>query len=163
MDLVPYSDGDLALTRALESDPEVMRELGGPHTEDEIARGHERRVTTTAKGDWWFKIVPDPAGPAVGTIGIWPSERWGAPIHEVGWMVLPAHQGRGIASRALGLLFARVRDEPRFEVVRAFPAVTNGASNALCRKFGFSLTEKDCAVEYRARTLRCNHWELELA
>jgi hypothetical protein len=30
VELAAYTDADLALTEALETDPEVMRELGGP-------------------------------------------------------------------------------------------------------------------------------------
>jgi GNAT superfamily N-acetyltransferase len=102
MELLPYADteADRALTEELESDPEVMRELGGPHTAEEIAATHERRANQLELDDWWLKIVPESGGPAVGTIGIWPTEHDGERIYEVGWMVLPRHQGKGIASRA---------------------------------------------------------------
>ena len=77
-------------------------------------------------------------------------------------MVLPAFQGRGVASGALSLLLERARSEPRFERVHAFPGVTNGPSNALCRKFGFSHTEES-EVEFRGRPLKVNHWELDVS
>jgi RimJ/RimL family protein N-acetyltransferase len=74
-------------------------------------------------------------------------------------MVLPAFQGRGVATAALALLIARVRAEPRFKSMHAFPPVTNAPSNALCRKFDFSLLgERDFV--YAGRTLHCNHWML---
>jgi RimJ/RimL family protein N-acetyltransferase len=76
-------------------------------------------------------------------------------------MVLPEHQGRGIASAALGLLIERARAEPRFTSIHAFPPVTNAPSNALCRKAGFTLAEEMDFV-YAGRTLRCNHWALGL-
>ena len=80
-------------------------------------------------------------------------------LHETGWMVLPEYQGRGVATAALALLIDRVRAEPRFDSMHAFPPVTNTPSNALCRKFGFALVgESD--FEYAGRTLRCNHWSL---
>lgn len=155
MELLPYEDADFALTEALETDPDVMRELGGPTDRGRLPEVHQRRL-----GDpWWFRIVPVPSGPAVGTIGIWEKELDGATIHETGWMVLPEFQGRGIATAALGLLIRRVRDEPRFESMHAFPPVTNAPSNALCRKFGFSLLGQRDFV-YAGRTLRCNHWML---
>jgi RimJ/RimL family protein N-acetyltransferase len=119
------------------------------------------RLETVARGEWWFVIVPEPSGPAVGTIGIWDSSNTGATIHEVGWMVLPEFQGRGIASEALGLLIARARSDPRYTSVHAFPGVTNGPSNALCRKFGFTRTE-EMEVKLRDRPLRVNHWELDV-
>jgi RimJ/RimL family protein N-acetyltransferase len=162
MDLLTYSDADLALTEAIETDPEMMRELGGPRAKAEIPAIHRRRLDRLDGGDWWFKIVPEPSGPPAGTIGLWPTDWRGAPIHEVGWMVLPEFQGRGVASAALEMLLSRARSDPRFSSVHAFPGVTNGPSNALCRKFGFARLE-ECEVEYAGRALRCNHWELRLS
>jgi len=135
-----------------------MRELGGPVARSELARIHRRRLDDP----WWFKIVPEPSGPAAGTIGIWETEHQGSQIHETGWMVLPEFQRRGIASAALALLIERARAEQRFGAMHAFPAVTNAPSNALCRKYGFSLLE-EAEFEFRGHPLRCNHWVLELA
>ena len=153
MQLQAYLDDDLALTEALESDPRVMRHLGGPSTPKEIEDAHRRRLADP----WWFKIVPEPGGPAAGTIGIWETRHGDDTIHETGWMVLPAFQGRGIAGAALALLLERAAAEPRFESLHAFPGVENGPSNALCRRFGFSLLGEESFV-FRGSTLHCNHW-----
>jgi RimJ/RimL family protein N-acetyltransferase len=158
VELVPYGDGDFALTQALECDPEVMRDLGGVVDPADLVDVHRRRAH---EEDWYFKIAPEEGGPPAGTIGIWDSEWEGAPIHEVGWMVLPAFQGRGIATRALELLIQRARAEPRFEHIHAFPSTQNAPSNALCRRFGFVLTGVE-DFEFRKSTLHCNHWELDL-
>jgi RimJ/RimL family protein N-acetyltransferase len=132
-----------------------MRELGGPIPPERLPDIHARRV-----GDrWWLKIVPEPGGPPVGTIGIWAKQLDGMAIHETGWMVLPSHQGRGIASAALKKLIELVTAEPQFESMHAFPPVTNAPSNALCRKFGFVL-EGEREFVYADRPLRCNHWSL---
>lgn len=162
MELLPYADEHLALTEALELDPEVMRELGGPADPTDLERVHRMRIETVARGEWYFVIVPEPSGPPVGAIGIWESDLAGSKLHEVGWMVLPEFQGRGIASEALGLLLARARSDPRYARVHAFPGVTNGASNALCRKYGFTCTE-EMEVSFRDRPLRVNHWELDVS
>ena len=96
----------------------------------------------------------------MGTIGIWEHELDGTTIHETGWMVLPEFQRRGIAAAALAMLIERVRAEPAFPSMHAFPAVTNAASNALCRKLGFSLLgARD--FDFRGSALHCNHWVLE--
>ena len=158
MQLARYTDADLALSEALETDPVVMRELGGPVDPARLPVVHARRVGEP----WYFTIVPEPPGPAVGTIGIWEKELDGLTIHETGWMVLPAFQGRGIASRALGLLIERARSAGEIPSMHAFPPISNAPSNALCRRFDFTLRgERDFV--YAGRTLRCNHWVLDLA
>jgi RimJ/RimL family protein N-acetyltransferase len=158
VELIRYGEGDLALTEALESDPEVMRELGGPVDRADLVDVHRRRARDN---EWFFKIIPEVAGPPAGTIGIWDSEFHGTPIHEVGWMVLPAFQGRGIATGAVELLIQRARAGAPFERIHAFPGVSNAPSNALCRKFGFELSDES-DFQFRDRTLRCNHWELDV-
>ncbi len=67
MELRAYGDGDFWLTEALETDPEVMRALGGPIERARLHEVHRRRLADS----WWFKIVAEPGGPAVGTIGVW--------------------------------------------------------------------------------------------
>jgi RimJ/RimL family protein N-acetyltransferase len=156
MQLQRYTDADFALTESLETDPEVMRELGGPIEREKLPGIHRRRLADP----WWFKIVENPERPGVGTIGVWETRHRDVTLHETGWMVLPAHQGRGIASAALALLIERVKLEPRFPSIHAFPPVTNTPSNALCRKFDFTLLAQVDFV-YSGRTLHCNHWSLE--
>ncbi len=91
---------------------------------------------------------------------MWETRHGDDDLYETGWMVLAAHQGRGIASAALTLLIERVKAEPRFPSIHASPPVTNAPSNALCRKFGFVLLGQADFV-YFGRTLRCNHWSLD--
>lgn len=159
MELRPYADGDIWLTEELETDPEVMSELGGPQPADSIPRTHERRLRTAEAGDSWLVIEPEP-GVAAGTIGVWSTTQDGVDMFEVGWMVLPRFQRRGIASRALALLIDRCRGEPRIDAIHAFPGATNAPSNALCRRAGFAWIEAR-EVLYGDRPLRVNHWKLE--
>lgn len=160
MDLVTYTDDDIGLIEALECDPENMRHLGGPVDRERIPEIHARRLATVAKGEWYFKIVLEPGGPPAGTIGIW-SARWRErEINETGWMVLPAFQGQGVASRALELILSMARSTDRFGRIHAFPGVRNAPSNALCRKFGFGFLE-ETDFKYRGTELRVNVWILE--
>jgi RimJ/RimL family protein N-acetyltransferase len=153
MQLHPYRDDDIWLTEALETDAGVMRELGGPVDRERIPEIHRRRL-----GDpWWLTIVPAPGQRAVGTIGVWETRHDGETLHETGWMVLPAHQGRGIAGAALRLLIERIEADGTIPSIHAFPPVTNAPSNALCRKAGFALLGETDFV-YAGRDLRCNHW-----
>ncbi len=138
----------------------VMSELGGPVPREEIPALHRRRVDGVANDPWWFVIVTQ-HDESAGEIGIWETEHDGSVVHETGWMLLAAFHGRGLATAALGLLLDRARAEPRFEQLHAFPGVSNPASNALCRKFGFELLGEEDGG-YRDAKLRVNHWVLTL-
>ncbi len=66
-------------------------------------------------------------------------------------------QGRGVAKAAVRAVLDRAREEGRWGVVHAFPAVQNGPSNGICRSLGFTLLgEQD--VVFADRRLRSNHW-----
>jgi len=154
---------DLALYEAIHCDPEMMAELGGPLPREGLAEKLRRDAASTEAGETWvLKIIPDDdAGTAAGTVTIWQHEWKGQRINEIGWMVLPAFQGRGVGSEAVRAVLRRARSEGRWDVVHAFPPVTNPRSNAMCRKMGFTKIE-ECDYEFRDRILRCNHWQLDL-
>ena len=158
MKLRPYADDDIWLTEELETDPEVMSELGGPQPADSIPKIHARRLKSDAEVDSWL-VIEDEPGVAVGTIGVWSRTEDGVEMFEVGWLVLPRFQRRGIASRALGLLIERCHADERIDSIHAFPGATNVPSNALCRGAGFTWVEER-EVLYGDRPLRVNHWEL---
>jgi RimJ/RimL family protein N-acetyltransferase len=160
MELRLYADDDIWLTEELETDPDVMSELGGPQPADSIPVTHARRLKHVAAGDMWLVIEPEP-GVAAGTIGVWPTTQDGVDMFEVGWMVLPRFQRQGIASRALALLIERCRAEAKIDAIHAFPGATNVPSNALCRRAGFTWV-KEQEVLYGDRPLKVNHWELGL-
>ena len=153
-----YADDDLALTLALETDPVAMAELGGPRREDDLRAVHRRRLADP----WWLVVADARSGDPLGTIGIWETEHDGVRLHETGWMVLPAAQGRGVASAALTTLLDRARADGRFDAVHAFPGVTNAPSNRLCARFGFTLLGA-AGFTFAGRRLQCNHWRLTLA
>ncbi|PRY31591.1 GNAT family N-acetyltransferase [Pseudosporangium ferrugineum] len=160
MRLRPYADADLGLTRRLESDPGVVGHLGGAGDEEHAAQVHQRRLAGVADGDLYYVIEPEDAGP-VGLIAIWRSEFEGRAVHELGAMLLPDFQARGVAGaafdRLLPLAVAR-----GVRVLHAFPAVGNGPSNAILHKLGFT-RGVDCDLDYEGRPLRCAHWQRDLA
>jgi RimJ/RimL family protein N-acetyltransferase len=164
IDLLPWSNDDLWAVERFLSDPEMMRHLGGPQSREQIVGQHERYLDTTAssKGQM-FKIVLSPATAAIGSIGYWDKTWREETVYETGWMILPEHQGHGFASRALTLLVERLRRGHVHQFLHAFPSVTNGPSNALCRKAGFT-NLGECEFEYPAgHPLRCNDWRLDLS
>jgi RimJ/RimL family protein N-acetyltransferase len=53
--------------------------------------------------------------------------------------------------------------ERKHRFMHAFPNVENAASNAICRKLGFTLLEENLEFEFPpGNHLRCNDWRLDL-
>jgi RimJ/RimL family protein N-acetyltransferase len=163
MELRNISMDDLPLYESALTDPHMMSELGGPLPRQGLSEKLQGIIESVEAGTvWFYVIVPDDEGDAAaGTVCIWDHDWNGTPVTEIGWMVLPAFQGRGLASEAVRSVLRRARSESRWEVIHAFPAVTNAASNSICRRMGFSKIE-ECDFEYAGRVLRCNHWGLDL-
>ena len=162
MQLVPITAEDEDLAVRLECDPELMRHIGGPRPESEVRAAHKRRLDLMEQGiAYMYKIVTDEQEEVVGTIGIWKIEWKGPQAYEMGWFVLPEHQGKGVASEAARriILWARSNTDIRF--VHAFPAVTNTASNTIARKIGMT-NQGEFDNEGFAGVLRCNDWCIDL-
>lgn len=144
-------------------DPVMMAELGGPLPREGIEAKVQRDVQRTAEGiDWTKMIVPDEAEPDVvaGSVTLWPHEKDGEQISEIGWMVLPEFQGRGLGKQSVRTLLELARDDGRWGLIHAFPAMTNAPSNGICRTLGFRLLgEKE--VNFADRVLRSNHWAVD--
>jgi RimJ/RimL family protein N-acetyltransferase len=163
MELRNITADDLDLYEAIYRDPQMMEHVGGPRPREGLAEKLARDAASTESGEiWLFKIIPDEdPGTAAGTVVIWEHEWNGRSINEIGWMVLPRFQGRGLGSEAVRTVLRRARSESRWDVVHAFPAISNARSNAMCRKMGFSKIE-EWEFQLPDRVLRCNHWRLDL-
>jgi RimJ/RimL family protein N-acetyltransferase len=158
--LEPWGRGDKPLLDQLVGDPAMMEHLGGPESPEKIA---DRQSRYEVPGSGMFKIVDVASGQGVGSVGFWDRDWREREVYEVGWSVIPAFQGRGIAAAATAQALALARADGRHGFVHAFPAVDNPASNAICRKLGFTLLE-ECRFEYPpGRWMRCNDWQLDLA
>jgi len=142
------------------TDARMMTELGGPLREAGLEEKLRGIVADVRAGTVWFSVIVSDDGGAAGSVCIWEHDWNGAPISEIGWMVLPEYQGRGLATEAVTALLARARSERRWDLIHAFPGVTNGPSNAICRKARFTkLEERD--MEGWGGILRCNHWRID--
>ncbi|GGQ27429.1 MULTISPECIES: GNAT family N-acetyltransferase [unclassified Streptomyces] len=144
-------------------DPVMMAGLGGPLPREGMADKVRRDARDAAADVAWIKmIVPDPAAPEVvaGSVTIRSHGSGDGQPAEIGWMVLPEFQGRGLGKRATRVLLERARDEDRWGVVHAFPATGNGASNGICRSLGFRfVAERE--VTFAGRVLLSNHWAID--
>lgn len=155
--------GDLDIYVRMRCDPVMMAELGGPLPREGIEAKVLSDVEATASGSTWVLMIqPDQADPATvaGSVVLWSHAEHAEPISEIGWMVLPEFQGRGLGKAAVHALLQRARHEDRWGIVHAFPGITNAPSNGICRTLGFTLIgEQD--VDFSDRLLRTNHWRID--
>lgn len=159
-----WTDDDLPLLRGLLGDPAMMIHLGGPETEEKLLARHQRYLGIDATGTGRvFVIIVGPERTAVGWIGYWESTWHGEAAWETGWSVLPAFQGRGIATRGAALALETAAAERRHRFIYAFPAVANGPSNGVCARLGFNRLGSE-SLEYPPGTwMECAVWRRELA
>src|SRR6185437_4378588 len=97
--LEPWGSGDLPLLERLMGDPRMTEHLGGPESPDKL-RERQARYERLTDGDRMFKIVDVATRAGAGSVGFWTREWRGEQVYEIGWMVVPELQGRGIAAAA---------------------------------------------------------------
>jgi RimJ/RimL family protein N-acetyltransferase len=155
--------GDVEAYVRMRCDPVMMADLGGPLPRAGMADKVARDVRAAAADASWIKmIVANETAPDVvaGTVVIWSHGEDSAPMSEIGWMVLPEFQGRGLGQLAVRMLLGLARDDGRWGLVHAFPATSNGPSNGICRAVGFRFAgERD--VPFAGRVIRSNHWVID--
>jgi RimJ/RimL family protein N-acetyltransferase len=138
----------------------MMHELGGPSPRESIPDKVRRDAAATRDDESWSAIIVSDADEAMGNVCIWTHETESASFSEIGWMVLPAFQGRGIGRAAATAILERARVDGRWGVIHAFPGVTNAPSNGICRSLGFTMIQT-VDFDYAGATLRCNHWQID--
>ena len=156
IELRPLTFGDLEFYERIYTDPRMWAELGGVVEQDMTAK-LERDVASVETDRHWVLVIVIGDGVTAGTVSLWDHEWQRDTIDEIGWMVLPEHQGRGLASAGVAEALRRADEAARWQLLHAFPATTNAPSNALCRKHGFAL-RGPLEYTYRGRSLRVNHW-----
>jgi RimJ/RimL family protein N-acetyltransferase len=153
---------DVGLRLRMETDPAMMAELGGPRPPEAIERAHAKSLAMAAEGRCWpLKVIPDGTTTAAGTVVVFESTHADETIFEIGWMILPEFQNRGIIGQAVRAVLDKARAERRLGRVHAFPTVTNGPSNRICEKNGF-VNLGECDFGFAGHTLRCHHWRIAL-
>lgn len=156
--------GDVDAYVRMRCDPVMMADLGGPRPREDMEDKVRRDVRDAVSDTSWIKmIIPDEAVPGVvaGTVTLWSHDSDAGPISEIGWMVLPEFQGRGLGKLAVRTLLTMARDADRWGLVHAFSASANGPSNGICRSLGFRFVEER-DVTFAGRVLRANHWVIDV-
>jgi RimJ/RimL family protein N-acetyltransferase len=161
LELRPWSQGDFWVLDRTNS-PEMTDHLGGPESEEQLASRHLRYLGIEGDAGRMYTVRGLPGGEVVGSIGFW-SRTWrGEDIYETGWGVLPEFQGRGIAAAAAQALIRAAGRLGSRAHLHAFPSVDHPASNAVCRKAGFTLLG-ECEFEYPKGTfISSNDWVVDL-
>ncbi|MGN8554074.1 UNVERIFIED_CONTAM: GNAT family N-acetyltransferase [Microbacterium sp. SLM126] len=133
--LEPWTDADLDILRRANT-PELTRYLGGPEAENALVARHAEYLSG---GDAvaMFRIAVD--GSDAGYAGWWEQDHDGAPAYEVGCVIDPAWQRRGIAAAALAEIVQRALAAGGGRPVVGYANAENEASHALCRRVGFTL------------------------
>ncbi len=164
IDIRAWSEADLGLLQRLMGDPEMMRYLGGPESDEKIRSRHERYMAIGDTGTGrMFVIVAGPERTPAGSVGYWERPVGDETAWETGWSVLPEFQGQGVATRSTALAIDRARGENRHRYLHAYPSVENAASNAICRKLGFRHLETQEFEYPPGNLMRCNDWQLDLS
>jgi RimJ/RimL family protein N-acetyltransferase len=160
--LKPWADEDLDLLRRLNT-PEIWAHLGGPETEEKVLDRHARYLKAGEAGSGgMFTVVLLPEGRTAGSIGYWEREWQGETVYETGWNVLPEFQGRGVATAAARAIVGVAAAERRHKQLHAYPSVDHPASNAICRKAGFTLAGPHDFEFPKGSFMRCNDWRYDL-
>ena len=154
-----WGEEDFPLLLKCLGDPAMMQHLGGPESGEKIAARQTRYQRPDSKQ---FKMLDEASGEGVGWVGYWERDWRHERVYEMGWAVLPAFWGRGVAGLATRQAVEMATAERAHRFLHAYPSVDNAASNALCRKLGFRLNGP-CDFEYpKGSVMRCNDWCLDL-
>ena len=160
--LHPWSPDDLDLLRRANTH-ELMDQLGGPEDDEHVIARHERYLRLQREGTAHQFRIAIPGHPeGVGIVGYWQREWRGEPVLEAGWSVEAEYRGQGIAPAAAHAMLDYARGDGETLPVHAFPRIDNEASNAVCRKAGFTLLGPADFEVAAGRVLHTNDWVVEL-
>jgi RimJ/RimL family protein N-acetyltransferase len=162
MELRDVTLADEGLWIRLRCDPVMTAEVGGPQPKEYIPTKIRRDVESVEAGESWNSVIVTDDGEDAGAVCIWAHEDRGERVSEIGWMVLTEFQGRGLGRAATAALLDRAAADGRWREIHAYPAVTNGPSNGICRSLGFTLvgTIDD---DWDGKIVTLNDWVIDPA
>lgn len=155
--------GDAEAYALMRCDPSMMKYLGGPRPRTGMQAKVDSDVADVRAGRALICMIiaeHDGMSKVAGTVTLWSHEVDGEAISEIGWMVLPEFQGRGVAKQSIATVLERARDQHRWGVIYAFPSPDNGPSNGLCRSLGFTFLGGR-TIDYQGERVRVHAWSID--
>lgn len=138
--LRPWRDEDLAPLGAMQTDPEVMADYGGPQPlEASRAKLDRYRAAFDAAGFCRWAVEARGGG-FIGYVGVMPifPGHPRAPGHEVGWRLVRAAWGQGYASEAARACLADVFGRIGLVEVLSYTAPDNLRCQAVMARLGLT-------------------------
>ena len=123
---------------ALNADPEVMSDLGGPFLRADSDAKFDRYTTTFRRHGFSRLAIEERQGAFVGYAGIMPA----APDHplgphvEIGWRLTRAAWGKGYATEAAGAILRDAFEYLGLPEIVAYTAADNVRSQAVMERLG---------------------------
>ncbi|QVQ52954.1 GNAT family N-acetyltransferase [Spiractinospora alimapuensis] len=138
--LRPHQPGDAGWLYRLYSNPEVARYLlDEPWTAELTARRLAERLSRTDLDgeEGALALVVEYERTPVGDVQLWFTDR-ARRVAEIGWVLDPAHGGRGLATEAVGAVLALAFEHAQLHRVVAMMDARNTPSARLARRVGMS-------------------------
>ena len=136
---------DAEAISAYRSDPDVRIHQGWHKTDTDHVRGEIEQMLQRepgGPGGWvQFSVETLDGGELIGDVGLCPA-REEPDVMLVGYTVAPAHQGKGYASEAVGVLVDYAFDALEADVVRAYADAGNVASVRVAANVGLQVVER---------------------
>lgn len=141
-----YERSDLDFVTGMWLDGENGRYMSDP-TADHVDAVFQAALDTLHESKFGYYLILELAetGEAVGSFSVFPDED-GA-VYDIGYCIHKRHWNRGFGTEALALMLDWLRAQGA-QKVTAEAAAANAASNALLRKFGFTVERQTRFQKY---------------
>jgi RimJ/RimL family protein N-acetyltransferase len=150
-----WREADREAFAALNADPEVTWDLGGPLSRAESDAKFDRYVATFARHGFARWAIEDVEGQFVGYAGVMPSspDHTLRPHVEIGWRLAHTAWGKGYATEAARAALSDFFARTGFAEVLSYTSADNARSQAVMERLGLRRERSlDFSGQYDGRT-----------